>query len=49
MEIFSFLAMSYIAIGVVFVGVSSSRGLVADVLFGALWPIYLAQYFTHGK
>ena len=48
MEILWSLVLAYIAIGLAFVALTGSRGLGPDVLFGALWPVYLVLHFTRG-
>ncbi|WP_420415319.1 hypothetical protein [Roseibium sp.] len=48
MEIFWSLVMAYIAIGAALVGLTRSRGLGADSLFGLLWPVYLFLHFKRG-
>ncbi len=48
MEFLWSLVLAYIAIGAAFVGLTGSRGVGADILFGALWPVYLVLHFTRG-
>ena len=35
----------YLAVGLTFIIRSENRGIVADALFAALWPVYLWQHF----
>jgi hypothetical protein len=40
--------VAYLAVGLIFLLRSPSRGFIADVLFALLWPIYLWLYVRHG-
>lgn len=48
-EIAIIAAFWYIVIGALFVVMSEPRGVVADTLFFALWPLYLYIHIKHGR
>lgn len=42
-------AMAYACVSIFLIAASRSRGIVADILFGLLWPVYLYLDWKHGR
>jgi hypothetical protein len=45
---FLVLILAYLAVGLIFLLRSETRGFIADMLFALLWPVYLWLYVRHG-
>lgn len=39
---------AYLTVGLIFVIRSGTRGIIADLIFAAIWPVYLWMYWRHG-
>jgi hypothetical protein len=47
--VFINLAIAYALVGIWFVASTKSRGLIADVLFGVFWIVYLYSDWKNGR
>lgn len=49
LEFITAFSLLYLIVGLILTLVTKSRGLKADMLFIALWPLYLGMYVVEGR